>query len=271
MDTEGNGMTWKLYEADCFDVFPSIEDKSIDMILCDLPYGTTACKWDTPLPLDDLWHEYKRIIKSNGAIVLTASQPFTTTLIHSNIEMFRYELIWDKLVLSNPYLANKMPLKCHENILIFYEKVPTYNPQMVKTDKISSENKGKYAKSELFGTEFDKTKYVNNGLRFPNSVLKINSQSNECNNLNRVHPSQKPVALFEYLIKTYTNENDLVLDNCAGSGTTGVACQNLNRNCILIEKEPDYCQIIRERMRTVEDLIVEERKQQTLTDFIPAK
>jgi site-specific DNA-methyltransferase (adenine-specific) len=262
MDTEGNGMTWKLYEADCFDVFPSIEDKSIDMILCDLPYGTTACKWDTPLPLDKLWTEYKRIIKDNGAIVLTATQPFTTTLIHSNMDMFRYEWIWEKSTGGGFLNANRQPLKRHENILIFSKKQSIYNPLKTKGNP--------YSKKSSPGGETIHDPTVagwvteNDGSRYPTSILKFSKDRG-------LHPTQKPVALFEYLIRTYTNENDLVLDNCAGSGTTGVACQNLNRNCILIEKEPDYCQIIRERMRTVEDLIVEERKQQTLTDFIPAK
>jgi site-specific DNA-methyltransferase (adenine-specific) len=262
MDTEGNGMTWKLYEADCFDVFPSIEDKAIDMILCDLPYGTTACKWDTPLPLDELWVEYKRIIKDNGAIVLTASQPFTTRLISSNYDMFRYEWIWEKSNGGGFLNANRQPLKRHENILIFSNEQSVYNPLKTKGTPYSCR------RAAAGETTQDQTVAgwvtENDGSRYPTSILKI---SNDVG----LHPTQKPVKLFEYLIKTYTNEHDLVLDNCAGSGTTGVACQNLNRDCILIEKEAEYCQIIRERMQTVETLQVEQRKQQTLTDFIPAK
>ena len=270
-------MTWKLYEADCFDVFPSIEDKSIDMILCDLPYGTTACKWDTPLPLDDLWHEYKRVIKDNGAIVLTASQPFTTRLISSNYDMFRYEWIWEKSNPGNIGLGNIHPMKYHENILIFYKQLPVFNKQMIKREsrRIEQGQKTNYilntTDSDISIGAIKKSFHeYDPNFKNPSSILKFNSvRWNSPDNFK--HPTQKPVKLFEYLIKTYTNENDLVLDNCAGSGTTGVACQNLNRNCILIEKEPDYCQIIRERMRTVEDLIVEERKQQTLMDYCVAK
>ena len=255
-------MSWVLYEDDCFNVFPSIEDESVDMILCDLPYGTTACKWDTPLPLDKLWTEYKRVIKDNGAIVLTASQPFTTTLIHSNMDMFRYEWIWEKSLVGGFLNANRQPLKRHENILIFSKKQSIYNPLKTKGNPYFSRNGsvGEIIHDKTVGGWVTE----NDGSRYPTSILKF---SNDIG----LHPTQKPVALFEYLIKTYTNEHDVVLDNCAGSGTTGVACQNLNRDCILIEKEAEYCQIIRERMQTVETLQVEQRKQQTLTDFIPAK
>ena len=258
----GDLLSWKLYEGDCFDYLPLIEDESVDMILCDLPYGTTACKWDISLPLTDLWREYKRVIKDNGAIVLTASQPFTTTLIHSNMDMFRYEWIWEKSTGGGFLNANRQPLKRHENILIFSKKQSIYNPLKTKGNP--------YSKKSSPGGETIHDPTVagwvteNDGSRYPTSILKFSKDRG-------LHPTQKPVALFEYLIRTYTNENDLVLDNCAGSGTTGVACQNLNRDCILIEKEPDYCQIIRERMRTVEDLIVEERKQQTLMDYCVAK
>ena len=260
MDTEGNGMTWKLYEADCFDVFPSIEDKSIDMILCDLPYGTTACKWDTPLPLDDLWHEYKRIIKDNGAIVLTATQPFTTRLISSNYEMFKYSLVWDKKF-GIPGTARFRPMITHEDILIFAFKAPYY-PQMVKRDIPIKSGGNKCNSQSARMTKKDGFKKIYD-LKYPISILHYPRDIGKT-----VHPTQKPVALFEYLIKTYTNEHDLVLDNCAGSGTTGVACQNLNRNCILIEKEPEYCEIIRDRMASVEELRLEARKQQTLQSFV---
>ncbi len=249
-------MSWKLYEGDCFDYLPLIEDGSVDMILCDLPYGTTACKWDTPLPLDELWHEYKRVIKSNGAIVLTASQPFTTRLISSNYDMFRYEWIWEKEQGVNFLSANKQPLKTHENIIIFSHNQSIYNPLMINGTPYTSGS----------GTSGDVTSNVakiitkNQGTRFPNSIIRINREFG-------LHPTQKPVALFEYLIKTYTNENELVLDNCAGSGTTGVACENLNRNSILIEQEPDYCQIIKDRMATAHELKLEQRKQTSLQAF----
>lgn len=257
-------MSWVLYEDDCFNVFPEIEDKSIDMILCDLPYGTTACKWDTPLPLDDLWLEYKRVIKDNGAIVLTASQPFTSKLVMSNPEMFKYEWIWDKKIPSGMSYAKFQPMRQHEHILIFSKNTPTYNPQMIKRNvpiKGGGMSKGETTNNQNLVALKKVYDFKN-----PVTLIKFDKIRN-----GSMHPTQKPVALFEYLIKTYTDENELVLDNCAGSGTTGVACQNLNRNCILIEKEHDYCDIIRERMATVETLQVEQRKQQTLMDYCTPK
>ncbi|HNR26844.1 MAG TPA: site-specific DNA-methyltransferase [Methanobacteriaceae archaeon] len=256
-------MTWKLYEADCFDVFPSIEDGSIDMVLCDLPYGTTACKWDTPLPLDELWGEYKRVVKDNGAIVLTASQPFTTRLISSNYEMFRYTWVWEKDQAPNFLMAKHQPLKKHEDVCVFSLTQSVYNPQM-EGDEFRVINRKPTRVSENYGGVLSLDSTSSYEGRYPTSIISFNKERG-------FHPTQKPVALFEYLIKTYTNEGDLILDNCAGSGTTGVACQNLNRSCILIEKEPEYCQVIRDRMETVESLHVEARKQQTLTDYIPAK
>jgi len=227
----------KVYLGDCLEIMPSIPDKSIDMILCDLPYGTTACKWDTIIPLEPLWGQYKRIIKDNGAIVLTASQPFTSILVASAIDIFSYSWIWEKEQGVNFLLSKKQPLKVHEDILVFSKTQTIYNPQMTSGKPYIS---GK-------GTSGDVTNNVikiqthNNGTRYPKSIIKINRQTG-------LHPTQKPVALFEYLIKTYTNEGDLVLDNCAGSGTTGVACQNLKRNYILIEKEPKYYDIILKRL-----------------------
>lgn len=257
-------MSWKLYEGDCFDYLPLIEDGSVDMILCDLPYGTTACKWDTPLPLDELWFEYKRVIKDNGAIVLTASQPFTTTLIYSNIEMFKYLWVWNKKLAGNGILAHIQPLKIHEDVLIFGNGKINYYPQMTKGElrkkltnnlPISEINGGDGVKccNETFNDDY-----------YPNSILEFTIANMRTG---RLHPTQKPVKLFEYLIKTYTNENELVLDNCAGSGTTGVACENTGRNSIMMEKEPEYCQIIKDRMATVQELQLEARKQKTLNEF----
>ena len=240
-------MAWKLYEGDCFDYFHLFEDKSVDMILCDLPYGTTACKWDTPLPLDRLWKEYKRLIKDNGAIVLTGSQPFTSKLVMSNPEMFRYEWIWEKSRSTNFLDANRKPLKKHENILIFGVKNPNYYPIMeIGTPYVKKQLTN--GKTDIHAGFFDRegTININKGTRFPNSIISFSNSNN-----NNVHPTQKPVKLFQYLIRTYTNENDLVLDNCAGSGTTGVACEITNRNSILIEKEPKYCEIIRERLSDI--------------------
>ena len=231
-------------QGDCLIEMKNIPDKSIDMILADLPYGTTACKWDTVIPFEPLWEQYKRIIKNNGAIVLTASQPFTSALVMSNIKMFRYSLVWDKVnKYTGAFNANKMPMKRHEDILVFYLKLPTYNPQFRKGVPYSvtrPKGKGEYVgglgkSSKLLKSDGEKA--------YPGSVIRIEGQAHISN-----HPTQKPVALFEYLIKTYTNEGDLVLDNAAGSGTTGIACKNLNRNYILIEKEPQYIEIINKRL-----------------------
>ena len=231
----------ELIQGDCLEIMPSIPDKSIDMILCDLPYGTTACKWDTIIPFEPLWEQYKRIIKDNGAIVLTASQPFTSALVMSNIKMFKYEWVWDKVKPSTGLHAKIQPLRQHENILVFGN--PKYYPIMEKTkdriDKPRIANNG-----EAFGGKEILRQHSNNGLKYPRSLLTISN----ANQNNRLHPTQKPVALFEYLIKTYTNEGDLVLDNCAGSGTTGVACKNLNRNFIGIEKDENYFKIAEKRI-----------------------
>jgi site-specific DNA-methyltransferase (adenine-specific) len=230
----------KIYQGDCLEVMKDIPDKSIDMILCDLPYGTTACKWDTIIPFEPLWEQYKRIIKDNGAIVLTASQPFTSALVMSNIKMFKYEWVWDKKKGGNIMNLKSQPYKVHENILVFSKDKHNYYPIMTS----QKERTGKtYSKGEANGIKnYGDLRTYNK--KYPKSIL----EESNANQKNRTHPTQKPVALFEYLIKTYTNEGDLVLDNCAGSGTTGVACQNLNRNYILIEKEPKYVEIIKERL-----------------------
>lgn len=233
----------KVILGDCLEEMMDIEPKSIDMILCDLPYGTTACKWDTIIPFEPLWQDYKRIIKDNGAIVLTASQPFTSALVMSNVKMFKYEWIWEKSHPTGMFLAKYQPMKYHENIVVFSKSSTVYNPQMWE-GKLDHNKKGnKATSSHYINTKFTPSKQ--SLLKYPKSVQKVNSE----NRVGLLHPTQKPVALFEYLIKTYTNEGDLVLDNCAGSGTTGVACQNLNRNYILIEKEEKYIKIIKERLK----------------------
>ena len=236
----------KIICGDCLVEMPKIPDKSIDMILCDLPYGTTACSWDTIIPFEPLWEQYERITKDNGAIVLTASQPFTSALVMSNVKMFKYEWVWKKERPTNPLLCKKQPPKYHENILVFYKSQPVFNPTKVSRKKENKRNNKprKYKDN----TKVDSKKYGemvlsgSNDLIYGSNILEIPMQRG-------LHPTQKPVALFEYLIKTYTNESDLVLDNCAGSGTTGVACKLLNRNFILIEKEKNYCQIARERLK----------------------
>jgi site-specific DNA-methyltransferase (adenine-specific) len=233
-----------------------IDDKSIDMILADLPYNTTACKWDNMIPLEPLWEQYKRIIKDNGAIVLTASQPFTSKLVMSNPKMFKYEWIWDKKKPSNFQQMNYRPGKIHENICVFSKSNAVYvsnndnmkyNPQMVKMEKLKKVSKTFYGSKNStlrknHSIKDQGTKSYN--YRHPRSILDFSN----ANIKTKVHQTQKPVALFEYLIKTYTDEGDLVLDNVAGSGTTGVACQNLGRNFILIEKEPEYVEICEKRL-----------------------
>lgn len=239
----------KIYCDDCLNIMPDISDKSIDMILCDLPYGTTACKWDVVIPFELLWKQYKRIIKDNGAIVLFGSQPFTTILISSNIKMFRHEWIWKKTKASGFQLANKIPMKGHENILVFYKRLPTYNPQKVFVgikDRRKTYNKTNPSSNFPIASGKGQVR-KDDGYRFPVTVQEFSNSDKT----KRLHPTQKPVALFEYLIKTYTNKGDLVLDNCAGSGTTGVACKNLGRDYILIEKEEKYVEIARNRIKTI--------------------
>ena len=232
--------------GDCLEVMKGIVDGSIDMILCDLPYNITKYPWDILIPFKALWEQYERIIKSNGAIVLFGSQPFTTDLINSNRKLFKYEWIWEKTKGGGFALANKMPMKRHENILIFYKKQPIYNPQKTiiskdKIDKRKNINNPTGSDHIFKGTKLIRKK--DDGTRFPQSVQFFKSVSYK-----GMHPTEKPVALFEYLIKTYTNENDLVLDNCIGSGTTAIACLNTNRKYIGIEKDEQYYNIAIDRI-----------------------
>ena len=236
-----------LRKGDCLELMKDIPDKSIHMILCDLPYGTTKCKWDTIIPLDKLWEQYNRVIKDNGAILLFAQTPFDKVLGVSNLEMLRYEWIWEKEQGTGNLNANKMPLKKCENILVFYKKLPTYNPQMTEGKPYTI--KRDYNDNEIFGKTGTKDGYVtdNKGLRYPTNILKFNRELK-----NRVHPTQKPVALLEYLIKTYTNEDETVLDNTMGSGSTGIACLNTNRNFIGIELGKDksgYFEVAENRIK----------------------
>ena len=225
-----------LHLGDCLEVMKQIPDKSVDAIICDLPYGTTACKWDSVIPFEPLWNQYKRIIKDNGAIVLTASQPFTTALIASNIKQFKYCWVWDKKLAGNPFLAKYQPLKRHEDICVFSNLKHKYNPQMV-TGKLRKKGGGR---SKLFNVEL--TSSINDQY-YPQSIIEFSNT-----NRNVDHPTQKPVALMEYIVNTYTNEGDTVLDNCMGSGTTGVACKNLNRKFIGIEQDATYYEIAKERI-----------------------
>jgi DNA modification methylase len=244
------GTTVDLRLGDCLEVMPTLPDGSVDMILADLPYGTTACKWDTIIPLDALWEQYKRLIKRNGAIVLTASQPFTSALVMSNPGWFRCHWVWDKVNRNTNYgNVRFMPLRRHEDVLVFSASSPTYNPQMGTgapyVAKRSGARPGVYENGGLYPRDG-----VNTGTRFPVSVLPIEADRKQEMGL---HPTQKPIALMEYLIRTYTNEGETVLDNTMGSGTTGVACVNTGRNFIGIEKDEGYFAIAQERIRKAQE------------------
>ena len=227
--------------GDCLDILPTLPDDSIDMVMVDLPYGTTACKWDSIIPLDFLWEQYNRICKKNAAMLFTSAQPFTTTLASSNINNFRYEWIWEKPQGTNPMNAKVMPLKSHENILVFYRSKPTYNPQMWYSTPYSGFSSDTSKIGEVYGNQQSKHRDNPEGSRYPKTVLKFKQEKG-------LHPTQKPVGLMEYLIKTYTNEEDTVLDNTMGSGTTGVACGNCNRSFVGIEMDKKYYQISKERV-----------------------
>lgn len=233
----------ELLHGDCLEVMKDIPSGSVDMVLTDPPYGTTACKWDSIIPLEPMWEQLKRIIKQNGAIALMAQTPFDKVLGVSNLKMLRYEWLWVKEQGTGNLNANKMPLKKHENILVFYSKLPTYNPQF--TDGRAYQITRAYNNNEIFGKTGTKDGYVtkNSGRRYPTSLIECNRELR-----NREHPTQKPVALMEYLIKTYTHEGETVLDFTMGSGTTGVACKNLGRNFIGIELDETYYQIANKRI-----------------------
>jgi site-specific DNA-methyltransferase (adenine-specific) len=219
--------------GDCLERMAEIPDGSVGMILTDPPYGTTACKWDSVIDLPQMWAHLKRVIKPNGAIVMTAAQPFTTTLIASNIRGFKYEWIYEKTVATNFLNAKKQPLRAHENVLVFYGKQPTYNPEMIeRAERKTSRRVG--TKTDCYG-KADKETVYDSTSRYPRSVQLIKSRAEGSH-----HPTQKPVALMEYLIKTYTNESETVLDFTMGSGTTGVACARTGRKFIGIERDANY-------------------------------
>lgn len=238
-------MKQEIWYGDCLDLMLNIPDESIDMIFCDLPYEVTARnRWDIIIPFDKLWLLYKRIIKVNGVIALTATQPFASKLVCSNLEMFKYNWIWKKSTKTNFLNAKKQPLRQHEQVLIFYKNQPVYNPQgLTKVNKFTKQ--GKTETMNYGGQDRSAGGYFQENGGYPSDILEIKSQSTK----NIKHPTQKPVELMEYFIKTYTNENDLILDNCAGSGSTLVAAKNLNRQFIGIEKEKEYYDICLERLK----------------------
>lgn len=246
----------QLLHGDCITLMDDIEDKSIDMILCDLPYGVlnksnSNAKWDSVIPFKKLWDEYERIIKDNGAIVLFAQGMFTADLMESNRKLWRYNLVWDKIQKGGFLNARRMPLRQHEDICIFYKKLPTYNPQMIeceerrkchvkKTKELSEEET-----NSCYGKYYKIYKDEMTNEMFPSSIIRFSREQGR----NNFHPTQKPISLLSWLIKTYTNENELVLDNCCGSGSTGIACIQTNRKFIGMELDDKYYEIAKERLR----------------------
>lgn len=243
----------ELLQGDCLELMKNIPDKSIDMILCDLPYGTTRCKWDEVIPFDPLWGQYNRIIKDNGAVVLFATEPFGSKLRLSNLKNYKYDWIWDKVKGTGFLNAKKQPMRNHELLCVFYKKQCTYNPQKTfghvrKCSSAVSKRNGK--KTEIYGdyinTNYDSTE------RYPRSIQIFSTDVQK----SALHPTQKPVLLLEYLIKTYTNSGETVLDNCMGSGSTGVACVNTNRNFIGIELDESYFNIAKDR---IENFLIDKK------------
>jgi DNA modification methylase len=234
-----------LFKGDCLEVMKTIEDNSIDAIITDPPYGTTACKWDSVIDFDLMWEQLNRIIKPNGAIVLFGSEPFSSALRMSNIKNYKYDWVWDKVNKKVGFGNSKrQPLRSTENISIFYKKQPTYNPIMEKGKPFKSKSGGNTKIYEGGGLKSIVT--INEGTRYPHTVISIKGDIKK--EMGK-HPTQKPVELMEYLVKTYTNENDTVLDFTMGSGSTGVAAKNTNRNFIGIEQDEDYFKIAQQRIK----------------------
>ena len=238
-------MEVKLINGDCIIEMNNIPDKSIDMILCDLPYGMTKNKWDIVIPFDKLWEQYNRVIKDNGAIILFGNNPFTAELILSNKKYFRYTLVWEKNKFSDFLNSKRKPMKIHEDIVIFYKKQPTYNPQLVVGEPYTRWNTQSSVDKQTNYGKIKENVVKNDGTRLPTTVLKFNRKERP------IHPTEKPVELLEWLIKTYTNEGDTILDNCMGSGSTGVACKNTNRNFIGIELDTNYFNIAKNRIENI--------------------
>ncbi len=232
----------QLIHGDCLEQMKNIKTGTVDMILADLPYGTTMCKWDSIIPFEPMWAEIERITTDNAAILLFAAAPFDKVLACSNLKLFRHEWIWEKPAATGFFNAKKMPLKAHENVLVFYKSLPTYNPQKT-TGHVRKVSKAKVVHSECYGKQIG-VKHYDSTERYPRSVLKFSSDKQ----YNNLHPTQKPLALCEYLIKTYTNKGDLVVDFCMGSGPVGVAAKKLKRDFIGIEKEDKYYAIAEDRI-----------------------
>lgn len=239
---------YSLFHGDCLEIMQSIKDNSIDLVLCDLPYGKTACSWDIIIPFDKLWTCYGRIAKRNAAIVLFGNEPFSSFLRLSNIKDYKYDLVWEKESITNFMQVKRRFGKSTEMISVFYKVQPTYNPQMTIYTGKPIHNKPAIKSNKSITTvdtkDFHITPYEDTGFRYPRDVLRFSRVSKN----QTLHPTQKPVSLLEYLIKTYSNENDVVLDNCMGSGSTGIACLNTNRKFIDIELDDNYFHVAKQRI-----------------------
>lgn len=245
MNTEQLQTTTELWRGDCLELMQDIPAGSVDLILCDPPFGTTMNEWDKVLPFEPLWAEYNRVIKDTGAVVLFSQMPFTAQLVMSNAKHFRYEWIWQKTKCSGFMNAKKMPLKQHENVLVFYKKLPTYHPQGVRKGVAIKTGRSRKGNSRNYGkTGCGDPAYIQTVSNYPKDIITFSNPSNR----GHLHPNQKPVELLEYLVKTYTNPGEVVLDSCMGSGSTGVACINTGRRFIGIELDPQYFDIARERI-----------------------
>ena len=236
-----------LLHGDCLELMKDIPDRSIDMILCDLPYGTTACKWDTVIPFEKLWNHYRRITKENAAIVLFAAQPFTTALIHSNRTMYRYNWYWIKNTVTGAPFAKVQPMRKLEDICVFYKKAPTYNPLGLRKLETPIIRRKKGQRDAIYKCNQKSSISIQNFTNYPTNLLYFNTD------VRRMHSTQKPIPLLEYLIKTYTHEGETVLDNCMGSGSTGVACVNTGRRFIGIEQDPEYYETAKSRIEKIFD------------------
>ncbi len=241
-----------IYLGDCLEVMNQIDDKSIDMICVDPPYNMTKNHWDLLIPIDKLWQQYERVIKDNGAIIVFGQDKFTAKMMLSNTKIHRYNLIWDKVLTSGFLNANKMPLRSHEDIMVFYKKAPTYNPQKTKGKKNHSKGAVKKNQNNNYGDfEFVDNAEILGDLKHPKSIISFEKPHPSVS----LHPTEKPVSLFEYLIKTFSNEGDIVLDSCGGVMTTAVACDNTSRNWICIEKEEKYCVVGKNRVNENREIL----------------
>ena len=236
----------ELWQGDCLELMKDIPDKSVDCIITDLPYGTTQCKWDIIIPFEPLWRQYNRIIKDNGAIVLFGTEPFSSHLRLSNLKNYKYDWIWDKVKGTGFLNAKRQPMRNHELISVFYKKQCTYNPQKTYGHKMKKSYRSKDLQTDVYGEMKNDYTYESTE-RYPRSIQVFSTDTQNSS----LHPTQKPVALIEYLIKTYTNDGELVFDSCMGSGTTGVACINTNRRFIGIELDNNYFEIAKERIENI--------------------